>query len=122
MKTMGAVLVVLLVAGCAAGTGKRQAEDIDWSDRDVVVHSSMGGSQIRSWRALDNRTMIIDTYQYGELVATLMWPCHGLAFTEVVAFDTMGPFDLDRTTKVILPDGTTCRFKELKRFIQLEDD
>lgn len=116
------VLVSVLAAGCSTGAGDRQAGEIDWSDRDVVVHSSLGGSQIRSWRVVDSTTMIIDTYSHGELVATLMWPCPGLRFTEVVAFDTLGPFDLDRTSKVILPDGTVCQFKELKPFIQLEDN
>lgn len=114
------VLVSVLAAGCSSGAVNRQTEEIDWSDRDVVVHSSLGGSQIRSWRVVDATTMIIDTYTHGELVATLMWPCPELRFTEVVAFDTMGPFDLDRTSKVILPDGTVCQFKELKPFVKLD--
>lgn len=90
-------------------------------DDSVVIHSSMGSPDIKNWWAVDNRTLIIETYRHGDLVATFAPPCSGLRHADSIGFSTMGPFELDRTTKVLLPDGGWCFIKELKPYISLED-
>lgn len=118
--------LLIVMGGCASQSTTPQEEaPVDFTPedtgKDVVLHSTFGSADIRSWRVVDDSAIIIDTSRYGELIATFMRPCRGIRYTEVIGFDTMGPFDLDRTTKVILPDGTACHFKTLKRYIKLDD-
>lgn len=87
----------------------------------VVVHSTMGSSAIKNWKVIDNRTLMIETYGHGDLIATFMQPCYGLRAVEFLGFSTFGPFELDKSTKVVLPDGRQCHFKELKRYVPKED-
>lgn len=87
---------------------------------NVVVHSSLGFKTIKDWRVIDDRTLIIDTYREGELIARFFAPCPGVRFALTLGFKTMGPFDLDRTTRVVLPDGQVCTFKSLQRYIKPE--
>ena len=82
---------------------------------DVVVRARYGSSDIRDWRAVDNSTLIVDTYSRGELVATFTQPCLGIDSAETLGFTTMGPFELDQSTKVILPNGFRCQFESLRQ-------
>jgi hypothetical protein len=86
----------------------------------VVIRSTFGSSDIKNWRVLDNRNMVIETYSHGDFLATFTSPCSGLRFTETIGFSTLGPFELDKSTKVILPDGQRCYFKELKPYVAKE--
>ena len=120
------VLLPLLVAGCGASKSQDGAEVeqvtlFEKDARNVVIPSGFGSSQIQSWRVVDDNTMIIETFGHGELVATFSMPCQGLRSADTLGFATMGPFDLDRSTKVILPDGRRCYFKELKPLVKLDE-
>jgi hypothetical protein len=123
---IGAVLI--LAAGLSACTGQsprqeRESEQVTLfktGDESVVIHSTFGSSDIKNWRAVDNNTLIIETYRHGRLVATFFSPCPGIRYAETIGFSTMGPFDLDRSTTVILPDGQRCHFKELKPYVELD--
>src|SRR5690606_19655341 len=77
--------------------------------------------RVKNWRVVDDSTMVIDTVGHGELVATFMTPCRGIRYAEALGFATMGPFEIDKTTKVVLPDGRRCHFKELKPLLKLEE-
>lgn len=124
------ILISILFFTCFLATGCTQTmqtnkEEIATYTREsqgksVVIHSTFGSSDISSWQAPDNQTLIIDTFSHGKLVARFRQPCSGIRTTEVIGFDTMGPFDLDRSTRVILPDGRQCWFKTLTRYIPLE--
>lgn len=124
-------VLLSMLAGCASvsdgSSGLEALRDdevvtlFDQEAKDVVVHSTFGAFGVNSWRAVDSRTLIIDTPRHGELVATFFAPCPGIRYAETLGFVTQGPFDLDKTTRVILPDGTRCHFKSLKPLIKLEE-
>lgn len=117
-------LFVLVLAGCASqgrdGGNSEQVTLFKKGEESVIIHSTFGSSQVRGWRVIDDSTMLIETSSKGDLVATFQTPCPGLRFAEVVGFRTMGPFELDRTTTVILPDGRRCYFQELNPHIKLD--
>ena len=123
--TWGLLLPVILGLVACAQTGRenREKEQVTLfkkGDESVVIHSTFGSSDIRNWRAVDNSTLIIETYSKGKLVATLMSSCPGIRFAETIGLSTLGPFALDKYTTVILPDGTRCHFKELNPYIELD--
>ena len=64
--------------------------------------------------------MIIETYTHGDFIAIFAQRCSGIRFAETIGFQTMGPFQLDRSTKIILPDGRRCFFKQLKPYTETE--
>jgi len=123
-----ALLVFLpaLAAGCGTGGprdsgGIEQVTLFEKDAADVAIPSGFGSSRVKNWRVVDDSTMVIDTVGHGELVATFMTPCRGIRYAEALGFATMGPFEIDKTTKVVLPDGRRCHFKELKPLIKLEE-
>lgn len=81
-----------------------------------------GSGQIRDWYAPDNKTLIIDAGARGKFKATFMRSCTGIRFTDSIGFSTMGPFELDRSTKIILPNGEYCFFKELRAYSKEEEE
>lgn len=105
-------LAGLAVLSPAAAGGEASADARP--GKDVVIHSGFGSSGIRNWRVIDDNRLLIETSSHGELVATFMQPCIGIRGAETVGFRTLGPFELDRSTEVILPDGFRCRFKSLR--------
>ncbi len=123
-KLLPLLLPVALLGCTGAGQAPVTGERITLFDRDapdVVIHSGFGSPRVRSWRVVDNSTLVIQVTGSPDLVATFMSPCHGIRFAETLGFATMGPFELDRTTTVILPDGRRCPLKELKPLVELED-
>lgn len=122
--TVSAMLVVtaaLVACSGSAPKSEREGEQVTLfknEDKSVVIHSTFGSSDIKDWQVVDSRTLIIETYSHGKLVATLFSSCPGLRTAEVIGFSTMGPFDLDRSTTIILPDGQRCHFKELKELVE----
>lgn len=122
---IGLISAVLLTAcGASKPVDTGEVEQITLFEKDakdVVIPSGFGSSRIQSWRVVDDSTMIIKALGHGELVATFTMPCRGIRYADTLGFATMGPFELDRTTRVILPDGTRCHFRELKPLIKLED-
>lgn len=128
------LLMASLLTACAsssnsdaqlAGTGDSQGEQVTTFTREerqgnVVIHSNFGSSDIKNWRVIDSTTMVIETYTHGDFMATFAQRCSGIRFAETIGFQTMGPFQLDRSTKIILPDGRRCFFKELKPYTEAE--
>lgn len=126
MNKLALCLLSLLVAGCGAHKSRvaAEAEQVTLFEKDandVVIPSGFGSSRIQSWRVVDDSTMIIEAFGHGELVATFSMPCRGIRSADTLGFATIGPFELDRTTKVILPDGSRCYFKGLKPLVKLEE-
>lgn len=118
------LVLILLASGCATDPGAPVGEQVTLFEKDapdVVIPESFGSPRVRSWRVVDDRTLIIDATGHGELVAIFATPCPGIRFAETLGFATLGPFELDRSTQVILPDGTRCYFKELKPLVKLEE-
>lgn len=119
-------LLLAMISGCGTGTPRDPAEIeqvvlFEKDAADVAIPSGFGSSRVKNWRVVDDSTMVIDTVGHGELVATFMTPCRGIRYAEALGFATMGPFEIDRTTRVILPDGRRCHFKELKPLIKLDE-
>jgi len=128
IKLRFTLVAALLIGGCAASAppGSGNEEQVTTFTREekqdsVVIHSSMGSPDIKNWRVVDNKTLIIETYRHGELLATFGSPCSGIRSASSLGFSTLGPFELDRSTHVILPDGRRCFIKELTPYIKLED-
>jgi len=121
------MLVSLLTLGSSSALGQSEAAE-DQGDNtneqvteftreqkgdQVTIHSSFGSSDIKNWRILDKYHMVIETYRHGDLLATFSHACSGARFADTLGFSTFGPFELDRSTKIILPDGRWCHFKSL---------
>ena len=83
--------------------------------------ATFGSSDIRGWYAPDSLTLIIDTYAHGKFKATFANSCQGIRFAESLGFSTMGPFELDSSTRVVLPDGQQCFFKDLVRYSEEQE-
>src|SRR5690606_19758072 len=95
------VSLALLVGGCASAPAKETAEQVTLFEKDapdVTIPESLGSPRVRSWRAVDDRTLIIEASGHGELVATFTTPCRGIRFAETLGFATLGPFELDKST------------------------
>jgi len=123
-----AIAAALLIGGCTASTrptddNKEQVTTFTREEKQdsVVIHSSMGSPDIKNWRVVDNKTLIIETYRHGELLATFSMPCTGIRSVSTLGFSTLGPFELDKSTHVILPDGRRCYIKELAPYVKLEN-
>ena len=129
IRTLGCYLpLAALLAGCAApapNPGADGGEQVTTFTREekqgsVVIHSSMGSPDIKNWRVVDNKTLIIETYRHGELLATFSSPCSGIRFADSLGFSTLGPFELDKSSTVILPDGRRCFIRELEPYVKME--
>jgi hypothetical protein len=117
---LAATMASVLLPGCAASPEPSTDEFPTYSKLErgdsVVIHSTFGRSDIKNWQAPNNSTLIIETYSHGDFIAKFMSPCVGIRTTETIGFDTMGPFDLDSSTKVLLPDGRWCHFGSLRPY------
>jgi hypothetical protein len=68
--------------------------------------------RIRDWSAPDDHTLIIVTQDGTRFRAETLGPCTGLAFTTRLGFVNRGNFNqIDRTSSVVLADGTRCPFQ-----------
>ena len=85
------------------------------------VMATFGSSDIQGWHAPDNRTLVIRTYTHGNFKAMLLGPCTGIRFAETLGFSTPGPYELDSSTSLVLPDGSHCAFRTLERYTE-EDE
>ena len=81
----------------------------------VSVPRTFGSSTIDNWYVLDNKNIVIETTRE-KYKATFMSTCPGIRFTDSIGLSTMGPYELDRTTTVILPGGMRCHISELVRY------
>ena len=101
--------------GDAVESGEGTAEGATPA-REPVVRETFGSSDIKDWYAPDEQTLIIGTHGHGKFRATFANSCTGIRYTETLGFSTQGPFELDRSTVVVLPDGQRCFFRELSAY------
>lgn len=87
----------------------------------ITIQSTFGSSDIKNWKVLDKYHMVIETYRHGDLLATFSHSCSGLRFADTIGFSTFGPFELDRSTRIILPDGRRCHLKSLVAYEEPKD-
>lgn len=84
--------------------------------QEPIVRETFGSSDIKDWYAPDDRTLVIGTYAHGKFRGTFANICTGIRYTDTLGFSTQGPFELDRSTMVVLPDGQRCFFKDLSAY------
>jgi hypothetical protein len=76
------------------------------------VSSGVMRYRIKDWSAPNDHTLIIVTQDGTRFRAETFGPCQGLAFTTRVGFVNRGGFNqIDRTSSVVLADGTRCPFQ-----------
>jgi len=109
----------LLLAGCA--TKNPGSQDVrDQADASAAAPITKRGTgvmryRIHDWTALDDHTLIIATADGTKFRAETLGPCPGLAFTTRVGFVNRGGFNqIDRTSSVVLEDGTRCPFQSFE--------
>lgn len=90
-------------------------------ERPARVPATYGSSDIRDWYAPDNETLIISTYSHGKFKGAFMNRCQGVRFAESLGFSTLGPYELDASTTIVLPDGRRCAFRELVPYSEEEE-
>lgn len=89
--------------------------------REARVPETFGSSDIRDWYAPDDATIVISTYAHGRFKGTFMNHCQGVRFAEALGFSTMGPYELDSSTRIVLPDGTRCGLRDLVPYSDEEE-
>ena len=108
-------LTPLILAGCATKADRTARAERDEAERTAPVTKPSSGVQryrIKDWSAPDDHTLIITTNDGTKFRAETLGPCNGLAFTTRVGFVNRGNFNqIDRTSSVVLADGTRCPFQ-----------
>jgi hypothetical protein len=99
-----------------------EVEVVGHPDAQPSLPKTFGSSDIKDWYAPDSRTLIINTYAHGRFKATLTGSCTGISSAETLGFTTMGPYELDRSTTVVLPDGVRCGFSDLSAMPAEEEE
>ena len=89
--------------------------------REARVPETFGSSDIRDWYAPDDETIVISTYAHGRFKGNFMNRCQGVRFAETLGFSTMGPYELDSSTSIVLPDGTRCALQDLVPYSDQEE-
>jgi outer membrane murein-binding lipoprotein Lpp len=107
-------LTPLLLAGCATKDRDSRAAR-DQADINAPITRASAGVmryRIKDWAAPNDHTVIIMTEDGTKFRAETLGPCQGLAFTTRVGFVNRGGFNqIDRTSSVVLEDGTRCPFQ-----------
>ena len=105
-------LTPLILTGCATQDERnaRAAEQRAQAEAPIAKASaSVMRYRIKDWAALDDHTLIVGTQDGTKYRAETLGPCQGLAFSSQVGFVTRGSFNqIDRTSSVVLGDGTRC--------------
>jgi len=108
-------LTPLILASCATKEDRTARAEREEAERTAPVTKPSSGVQryrIRDWSAPDDHTLIITTNDGTKFRAETLGPCNGLAFTTRVGFVNRGNFNqIDRTSSVVLADGTRCPFQ-----------
>jgi hypothetical protein len=107
-------LTPIILTGCATkGSSSRAAQE--QADLNAPITRASSGVQrfrIKDWSAPDDHTVIIVTNDGTRFRAETLGPCMGLAFATRVGFVNRGSFNqIDRTSSVVLDDGTRCPFQ-----------
>lgn len=90
--------------------------------KKVRIPEVFGTQQIKDWYAIDNKTIVIDTYSYGKFKGTFCMSCYGIPFTDTIGIRTQGPFALDKNTIIVLSDGETCFFQDLVPYSEEDEE
>ncbi len=119
------LLMVLALLSCSNAPESKSGVDeetvyFDKDQKDVAILSTYGQGAIRSWQALDDRTLLIESYGKKTYVATFFSRCPWIRSAYRVGFVSRGPYALDRFTKVVFPDGNSCTFNSLKPYVKPE--
>jgi hypothetical protein len=108
-------LTPFILAGCATKTDSSSQAERDQADASAPITQASSGIQryrIHDWSAPNDHTVIITTNDGTRFRAETLGPCPGLAFTTRVGFVNRGGFNrIDRTSSVVLADGTRCPFQ-----------
>jgi hypothetical protein len=108
-------LALLILPACATKEERTARAEREEADRTAPVTKPSSGVQryrIKDWSAPDDHTLIITTNDGTRFRAETLGPCAGLAFTTRVGFVNRGNFNqIDRTSSVVLADGTRCPFQ-----------
>jgi hypothetical protein len=108
-----AATCLIPLSGCATKEANSRVAE-EQADRNAPVTQPSSGVQrfrIRDWSAPDDHTLIVTTSDGTKFRAETLGPCPGLAFTTRVGFVNRGNFNqIDRTSSVVLADGTKCPF------------
>ena len=107
-------LTPLMLVGCATKSSGSRAEQ-EQADLNAPITQASSGVQrfrIKDWSAPDDHTVIIVTNDGTRFRAETLGPCMGLAFATRLGFVNRGNFNqIDRTSSVVLGDGTRCPFQ-----------
>lgn len=108
-----ACLTPLLLAGCASKAERSSRAAQQRADAEAPIakaSASVMRSKIKDWAAINDHTLIVGTQEGVKYRAETIGPCQGLAFASQVGFVTRGSFNqVDRTSSVVLGDGTRCQ-------------
>ena len=106
-------LTPLILVGCA--TKHPESQDVrDQADAKAAAAATRASNgvmryRIHDWTAVNDHTLIIATADGTKFKAETLGPCPGLDFTNRVGFVNRGGFNqIDRTSSVVLADGTRC--------------
>ena len=116
--------ILFFTASCATEKNIKVSSKADASVKPVEkvrIPEIFGTRQIKDWQAIDNKSIIIDTYSYGKYKATFTMICNGIPFTETIGFLTQGPYALDEHTTIVLSNGERCLIKELVPYNEEND-
>jgi len=80
--------------------------------RAVIRFADLGG--IRDWRADGGDAIFVEGRNRQWYRGTFFGPCHGLRFTETIAFITEADGSLDKFSSIWV-DGQRCHFKSFYR-------
>ena len=112
-------LSVLTLAGCATNgsSPSTEAANLQTERGDATLQ----GFRVRSWSAVNDRTIVLTASDGTRYKAETLGPCFGLDFANSVGFANRGGFNqIDRFSSVVLPDGTRCSFQSFSKVIAPE--
>ena len=108
-------LTPLILSSCATREDPDALLARDRAAADAPIAKGPTGIQryrIRDWSAPNDHILIITTNDGTKFRAETFGPCPGLSFSSRVGFVNRGGFNrIDRTSSVVLADGTRCPFQ-----------
>jgi|GEM_PF-2081740 len=108
----GLAAAAITLAGCASSGNSSSMSRVDPS----TTTGSLSKYRVQNWKAVDDQTILIQSSDGSTYKAMTIGPCHGLDFSNRVAFENRGGFQqIDQFSSVVLADGTRCRFQSFER-------
>jgi hypothetical protein len=117
-----ALLTGLAVAGCTANDSRHA----DARYEQAKVETLSGDADLMSYRVKDfsapnDHTLIIEGADGTHYRAETLGPCFGLGTAARLSFENRGGFQqIDRFSRVVLPDGTRCSFQNFSKIVSPE--